>query len=265
MQLSEQTLRYLERVILGDGTSDYRSGPVLVSLFNKFGFQDDYGQGFPSRWMFVRGKLELLNGTRDLGSLVQQLFSPANYINREDELAESARCLNKYLEFDGYELQIRNRRCTIRVASDSPLVVENVDSLSDEFVNDQLRKIDDKLSDGDYDGAITNARSFVEGVLNGIHRSLQGSDLPKSGELRQDYKKVRALLGLGAEDQSDEAVKQVLNALTSVIDGIDTLSNRMGDRHRRSYRPERRHAKLVANSAKVLVDFLIDTHRARGA
>jgi abortive infection Abi-like protein len=63
-------------------------------------------------------------------------------------------------------------------------------------------------------------------------------------------------LGLSPDQHTEENVKQILNALTSVIDGVDALSNKMDDRHRRRYKPERRHAKLVVNAAKTIVEFL---------
>lgn len=49
MQLSSKTLEKLREIINGDGTSDYRSGSMLVKFFNELGFKDVYGRGFPSR------------------------------------------------------------------------------------------------------------------------------------------------------------------------------------------------------------------------
>lgn len=60
MILCKNTLEKLRKIINGDGKDDYRSGPKLVSFFNELGFNDSYGQGFPSRWIFTDHKLEKL-------------------------------------------------------------------------------------------------------------------------------------------------------------------------------------------------------------
>ncbi len=51
-----------------------------------------------------------------------------------------------------------------------------------------------------------------------------------------------------------------------MIEGLDNLSNIMGDRHIRPVKPQRHHARLCVNSAKTIVNFLYDTldHRFAG-
>ena len=66
--ISEGTLKYISQVFCGDiaGFYAYKSGPNLVSFFNSwFGYEDVYGQGFPSRWAYVYDKLiDLTNSGR---------------------------------------------------------------------------------------------------------------------------------------------------------------------------------------------------------
>ena len=45
--------------------------------------------------------------------------------------------------------------------------------------------------------------------------------------------------------------------LLSIVIGIAGSSNKMGDRHARSYKPAKRHAVLVVDAAKTLAAFLI--------
>lgn len=64
MKLSERTISAIGKIVTGDeGLSPYRSGPKLVRLFNDYGANDVYGQGFPSRWQYAEEKLRTLNGT----------------------------------------------------------------------------------------------------------------------------------------------------------------------------------------------------------
>lgn len=66
--ISENSLRQISDIFCGDtsGFYSYKSGPKLVSFFNRyFNATDRYGQGFPSRWAYVYDKLAtMLNNNR---------------------------------------------------------------------------------------------------------------------------------------------------------------------------------------------------------
>lgn len=98
MILNAKTLEKL-RLLINEET-EYRSGPKLVKFFNELGFRDSYGQGFPSRWAYTDSRLESINGTPQLDQCIRNVFHPANYIGRIDELDSHIRSFNQYLAFD---------------------------------------------------------------------------------------------------------------------------------------------------------------------
>ena len=100
MVLSERTLEELRKIINGDGTDDFRSGPQLVEFFNDLGFNDRYGQGFPSRWIYTDSKLKAINGTPELDKCIKKTFVVINFISRIDYLDSLIEGFNKYLAFD---------------------------------------------------------------------------------------------------------------------------------------------------------------------
>lgn len=63
--ISEDSLKQLSHIFCGDveGYYTYKSGSKLVGFFNQYYQRNDsYGQGFPSRWIYVYDRLvELLN------------------------------------------------------------------------------------------------------------------------------------------------------------------------------------------------------------
>ncbi|PET16744.1 hypothetical protein [Bacillus thuringiensis] len=64
--ISDEILRNVADLFNGDTEDDffkYKTGPQLVAFFNThFGYDDSYGQGFPSRWYFTLDKLvDLIN------------------------------------------------------------------------------------------------------------------------------------------------------------------------------------------------------------
>ena len=72
MNLQPKTLEKL-RLLINEET-EYRSGPKLIEFFKLLGFNDSYGQGFPSRWIYTDEKLKLINGTSNLDKCIKTLL-----------------------------------------------------------------------------------------------------------------------------------------------------------------------------------------------
>ena len=273
MRISEKTIKALQEVINGDGgLGIYRSGPVLVDFFNGFGRNDEYGRGFPSRWEYTTECLSSFNDSDELKDIIESVVDPRDYISPEDisssgtsqepQLDKIVDYLNKFLAYDGYRLkkdETRNRCEVVRL--DGGIVPnENLDTLSDEFINDQIRKARDKLAQDDYDGAITNVRSLVEAFQEEIIRR-SGAEVPKyDGDLLKLYKKTKQVLNLDPSEQPSDILKQILTGLNSIVSGLSGISNKMGDRHSRTYKPSRHHAKLAINAAFTFCEFLLDSY-----
>lgn len=107
MLVNDKTLEKLQKLI--NEEISYRSGSELVTFFNKLGFNDRYGQGFPSRWKYTQDKLERINGTPELDRCIKMVFSPINFINRFEELDKLIEEFNGFLMFDDWKI-IRNGR-----------------------------------------------------------------------------------------------------------------------------------------------------------
>src|SRR6187402_1659318 len=90
--LSKRTLTAVQKLITGDEIQSlgariapYRSGPQLVEFFNEFGFNDSYswGGGFPTRSVFVDGRLDKLNGQPGIVNAIESAMSPAEFLDTE--------------------------------------------------------------------------------------------------------------------------------------------------------------------------------------
>lgn len=102
MNLSQKSLEMLREMI--NERTEYRSGPTLINFFNNLGFNESYGQGFPSRWIFTDECLKKINGTPRLDECIKQIFAPINFINRLPELDQHLREFNQYLAFDKWRV-----------------------------------------------------------------------------------------------------------------------------------------------------------------
>lgn len=264
MNLSESTLLALESIITGDGgLSPYRSGPQLVSFFNQFGTKDTYGRGFPSRGSYTEDKLREFNGTPAMRSIIKSDFDLGHFIHKEIEINTAADYLNKFLNLDNYELRLSGKRWSVYELNSVVELVnpyENSNEITHIFIEEQINKCNKKLSEQDFDGAITNARSLLEAVLLSIEREIDPNPPEHDGNLPKLYRRVQNHLNLSPGESSlAEPLKQILSGLTSIVTGLSFLRNKISDSHTIIYKPSEHHAKLAINSAKTLCNFLFDT------
>lgn len=183
--------------------SPYRSGPMLVRLFNEYGTNDFYEAGFPSRWKYTEEKLLPLNETSALRKLINQIFDAREGIGKDLNPEVAAEHLNKFLKFDGHELvrdgdHFKGRETgAVAVQFDTPFPESQ--EVNHVFIEEQVRKCDKKIDEGDFGGAITNARSLVEAMLIEIEKQLSPAPPQSDGDLIKLNKRVQTLLNLDPE------------------------------------------------------------------
>lgn len=116
----------------------------------------------------------------------------------------------------------------------------------------------------DPEGAITAARTLLETVCKHIleeaNQSHEGDDLPAL------YAKTAAVMNLAPSQHTETAFKRILGGATSVVEGLGSLRNKIGDAHgqgKGGVRPSPRHAHLAVNMAGTMATFLIETWKTR--
>lgn len=114
MILSKKTLEILRSIINGDGTDHYRSGPKLVKFFNQLGFNDAYGQGFPSRREYTDDRLQRINGTPELDKCIKMTFAVIDFIGEIDTLDRLITQFNQYMTFDKWQVIRDNEIITFK-------------------------------------------------------------------------------------------------------------------------------------------------------
>lgn len=267
MKVSEYTVEFLANLISGDMTdTPYRSGPKLVQFFNEFGARDVYppGGGFPSRRTYAQEKLRNLNGNVVFRQVILNALDPRIFLRDSFDLEPIITKVNENIKHDGYEVVPEGMAYKIRglfagqIKLESSAIVAH--ELSQLAIDENIKKCEQKLSDADYSGAITNARSLVESVLIGVEKDTDPNAIEYDGNLQSLYKRVQKHLNL-APDRKDiaEPLKQLLTGLISIIGGLAAIRNKMGDAHATSYRPAQHHAKLAVYAAITLSNFIFET------
>lgn len=264
MKLSPRTIVKLAELVTGNNDlAARRTGPELVGLFNRFGFNEHYGKDFGARKNFTEAKLSELNGKDTLRSLIDAVFDAREFLEHPKPIREAAEYLNQFLKYDRYELALEGDHykirslCGIAVKFHPPHPDVKVDA---NYIAEQVAKCEKKINEGDYDGAITNARTLLEAVLLELEKLLTGREVKNDGDLPALYKRVQKELKLEpSRPDISESLKQVLTGLRSIVDGLASMRNKMSDAHA-GYKPAKHHAKLAVNAAKTLADFLFETY-----
>ena len=260
MKLSRKTIEHIGRLITGDGGySPYRSGPELVKFFVEFGAEDYYTSGFPSRWQYTEEKLRQFNDSPVMRRIIQEALDPRNFMGADFLIDAAISNVNQCLAFDGYELVQEGITYRIRDANGLIVELEAIKKTGQERVHAQIEKCQAKIETGDYDGAITNARTMLEAIMIEIIEHHRGTDIKNSGDILKLYKEVKDILNLNPTAKLPNTVKQILAGLNSIISGLAGLSNEFGDRHANKNIAQKHHARLAVNSAMTLADFLIDS------
>jgi hypothetical protein len=278
MRISKKTIETLSFVI----QESFPENLALIKFFNRFGANETYRADFPPASIYVVEKINALNGSNTIAKVIEKALDARNY--HKNSLEAKASMLNERLLEDGYQIvqdkRPRHYTRTIRTIEEAaaenrnptdfelyyrvqPLHNDTIDikakafaCFSHEFIAEQIKKANNKLTGGDYDGAITNARSLTEAIQEWFLCDA-GKEVPEyNGDLLKLYKATKQALNL---DPSQQASLQIFSGLHSTISGLAGLSNQMADRHARTYKPDKRHAKLAINAAFTFCEFLLDT------
>ena len=274
MNLRQRTRERLTEIITGDsGESPYRTGRHLIEFFHDFGERDLYGAGFPTRGHYVLRKLRKFNGTEKIKEIVLAAF---DFWDERDFDPESlAAGFNKLLSRDGMRLVIEyaggwmegNKSVKgppyfeLRSTVGSPIPPQNLLGINYEAVNEQVTKANSKIETGDLAGAISNAYTLVEELLNHLLSETHTPYKDTEGDIRTLYGKIKKTLNLDPSEPSiDNSLKPILNGLQKIVAGLYEVANKASDRHARKYNPALHHARLAVSSAFVLCEFLVGSH-----
>lgn len=264
MKVGQRTIEKLAEIVTGNNSrAPYRSGPKLIELFNQYGFNDHYGQGFGARKTYAEERLSKLNGTDQLRAVLNAVFDAREFVEHPTPICDAAAFANQYLKYDGYEMAAEGDHFKVRKAGAvsvnfiPPVATAQIDHT---YIEEHVRKCDRKIAEEDFSGAITNARTLLEGILLHIEERVTGVAPQHDGDLIKLYRRVQKLLNLDPDQMGiSEPIKQLLSGMISVVNGLASMRNKMSDAHA-GYRPSKHHAKLAVNAAKTLADFLFDSY-----
>jgi hypothetical protein len=102
---------------------------------------------------------------------------------------------------------------------------------------------------------------MLEAVLLELERRLLAVPIDHKGDLQRLFKAVAKQLRIdeGRADLDDN-FKQVVRGLVQIVNGLAPIRNKMSDGHPRTRKPAAHHARVIANAAKTVAAFLIESY-----
>lgn len=261
MTVSHLIIRPLADFVCGDSkTTPYLTGPSLVELFRKYGFNDVYEAGFPSRWAYTQDKIEQLNGTDTLVKLIEDIIDPRRFIGTDKNHEVAIEKAKELLKFDGYDLFKSSNSFKVVGAAQEMVDATTSQIVNHAFITEQIVKAKKKIEEGDYNGAITNARSLVEAVCIQLIEQIEGIAIKNDGNIDNLWARTKKAMKLQMDKQAlPDSINQILSGLDTSVKGLAGLSNTASDRHANNFNTRKHHAKLAVNLSLALSDFLFES------
>ncbi|AWZ39711.1 abortive phage infection protein [Ligilactobacillus murinus] len=252
----------------------YLSGRNICDVATKFGKYIDYDGR--SRWEYMYELIEHGIRFKNIATIVAYFFSETNFIeygkeysklnNRERTeyynivINEAILKINKLLSFSGEELVLGENIAYIKsVGNEVDLSMDSIDEMGQNYIKKLSVKIDKNLESGDYDSVLTQSRTLLEEVfIYALEK--RGVEANTRGNIRKLYKLVKQNYNMDQSKFEDVRVKEILSGLEKIIVAISEFRNNNGDAHGRGSKRntiKEHHARLVANSAKSLGEFMI--------
>ena len=253
----------------------YLSGPTLCEISNKFGLPVTYGWngGAQSRWAYLDDLFAHCIQNKRESDLLAFLFSKGQFVDKlrgqTPEVIEYAYAqivnvvidqINGALYFGGNELVrigkmfvIRKLGSTISVAAPSVKTIDRsyIADLSDRAMKD--------IIDGNYDSAITKARTLLEEVFCYVIEK-KGENPSESGDIGKLYNQVKQLYSMHQSRDMDKRINGLLSELEKILSAIAEMRNKGSDSHgvgSKRINIADHHARLFVNSAMTMADFVL--------
>jgi len=261
LKLSEIAYNILAEIICDDEKKyKYRTKDEINSLFyGKIKNVDEIELSLSRRKLTV----QYLKNCRDINLIFKEITDFRNFEKRHITATEISSAINNVLRVENMELVKEDNNLYKLVSiNKNELVKDRTISkneiLSVEYIEEHLKKMEEKILKKDYSGAITNSRSLVEHIIRDLANKLETEYLDNN--LKKSFANIQEKLNMNPKDYSYDGFKKIIQGLVNIVDGIYEIRNKVSDSHSRVYEATEHHAVLCVNSARTFSNFIVESY-----
>ena len=224
----------------------YLSGLDLCDLSTLFGLHVTYKWGGTnlSRWQYFDNLIEYCIQQDKCSQLLSYMFSKeqfaemlsghaADVIERayKQIVTEVIQQINGLLYFGGNELATIGNQFVIRkIGAKVEVTVPQIKMIDRDYIKDISGRAMQDVEQGNYDSAITKARTLLEETFCYVIEKKDEVPL-SSGNIANLYKQVRRLYNMHTDSHIDRRINTLLSGLNSIISSIAEMRNKDSDAH----------------------------------
>lgn len=210
-------------------------------------------------WIYLDPRIDLTNSDEIFIKFITELLHPS--VRDGKEAQKLKEMINYYLKRDGCQIvedeaYYEADTYTYKFAEINPTQIEKSFKTVDEFVHESYEKIDKRLREEDYSGAVTSARTLLEYSIKDIYNQITGDTIDKIDDLQAGFKKIQKLLKLDYDKSLDENKKAILRSFVTIVSSLASLYNGFADRHATKSTARRNNALFCTDSTKIFVNFI---------
>ncbi len=227
MNISQLTISILSKIICGDPikgnlkTSPYKTLTELKQFFMAFhGIEDDNGL---SRLKYCSRELNKFNNSNSMHKIINESVHTIYYKNTEFDNQKVVNYLNLYLSKDDFILEKSSHSGNFEIKIENNSIITNnlekfnlpnpKNILTHQFIKERIDKAKEKIKMHDYDGAITNARSLSQAILEEIIKRYNIELKADKGDLKILWSLIKQNLNLHIKPEINNSFKSILSGL----------------------------------------------------
>lgn len=168
--------------------------------------------------------------------------------------------INKTLHFYDCELRRTGEHFSIhKSSSDMTPATPALEQVGREYLTRMFEEAQKEIVEGNYDSALTKARTLLEECFCYVIEQ-KGEEPLKKGEIGNLYKQVKDLYNMHHDGKTDERIRGLLSGLANIVSAVAEMRNKAGDAHGRGTQRltvDIYHARLCVNSAITMAEFVL--------
>ena len=174
-------------------------------------------------------------------------------------------CIDNYGEEKNRRLYERCKIIIEKEKGNYQLSTPTVSKISNEYIIDIANRANRDIEKGEFDSAITKARTVLEEVFMHSLESI-GIEPDRSGDINKLFRQVKKNYNMHTDENVDERIKKLVGGLNSIVSAIAELRNIESDAHGAGNRRmgiDSHHARLFVNSSIMLCEFVLSVVEKR--
>lgn len=155
--------------------------------------------------------------------------------------------------------KIMDRELGSTIKIDTPAIA----CVNREYIKDIAGRANRDVDNGEFDSAITKARTLLEEVFCHVIEKKREEPSDK-GDIGKLYNQVKTLYNMHQAKDIDKRINSLLSGLEKILTAIKEMRNEVSDSHgvgNRRIALEEHHARLFVNSAMTMADFILSVRK----